>query len=353
MAIINYLTTDKNKVIFISMRKILVELSVLLILLIPVLIWLVLPAMAAGRFTQVFLRYDRMKIGQGTSATLYLVPSSVGTEAKVKIVFGTGITVAAVPTLNTTGLPAGSIALPGTLTAAGAGTSIVISGVTDLTVGTTYAVNIATGISTPASAGATTDVISTLTSGDAEIDTTTITSRFITDDQIVITGNVPPTFTFVLSGNTDTFTADLSTSIVSTNGRTVSVTTNAAKGWIGWVRSANAALSSVTSGESIGTTGTVNAAPSTCQTSSDCYVLDADLTTSGAGSGSVTIDPEYNGTDTSSGGTLSTTLQPFVSRSGKTAGDVITLIARASIIATKASASDYTDTLTVIGAGNF
>lgn len=309
----------------------------------------------ATRLTQARLRYDRMKAGQQTGMQLLVVPASTATEAKIKIVFGTGVSVpSSGVTSNTSPLDSGLTAMPGALTVTSAGTSMIIA-VSDLTVGTTYALNISgAGVTTPGAAGVITETISTLTSGDAVIDSTSIASRFIADDQIVITANVPPTFTFVLSGNTDAFTADLSSgSVVSTNGRTVTVTTNAAKGWTGWVKSANAGLSSVTTGESIGTSGVVNGSPTTCGAGGDCYVLDADLTTSGAGGGSLAIAGEYNGGDTNSGGTLSTAFQQFATRTGKTDGDVITLIARATMIATKAAGSDYTDTLTVIGAGNF
>lgn len=306
----------------------------------------------AAQFTKASLRYDRMKASTLSSLQIVIVPTTNATEAKVKIVFPSA-TVGAGQSATTANTPSGAVGLPGTLTATGAGTSIVVTGVTDLTVGTTYAFNLTVGVSTPV-AGSALDSITTLTAGDSAVDTTTVLSRYVTDDQIVITANVPPTFTFTLSGNTDTFTTDLSSSTVSvTNGKTVSVATNAAKGWIGWVKSANSALASVTTGESIGTTGALNSAPSVCQVNTDCYLLDADLTTTGSGTGSLAIDPEYLGVGTSDGGTLSSTFQPFASRTGKTAGDVITLIAKASMVATKAAGADYTDTLTVVGAGSF
>lgn len=307
---------------------------------------------SAAPFAHVSLRYDRMKEATLSSLQVVLVPATTATEAKVKLVFDSA-SVGASQAVTVTGIPGGSTALPGTLTAVGAGTSIVVSGLTDLTVGTTYAFNLTVGVSTPA-AGSAIDIVSTLTSGDSEIDATSVLSRYIANDQIVITANVPPTFTFSLSANSDSFTTDLSSSSVSvTNGRTVSVATNAPRGWIAWVRSQNAGLVSVTTGESIGTTGAVNTSPSVCQVNTDCYLLDADLTTTGDGSGSLTIDPEYLGVGTSDGGTLSTSFQPFAKRTGKTAGDVITLVAKASMVATKAAGSDYTDTLTIVGAGSF
>lgn len=305
----------------------------------------------ASQFTKASIRYDRMKAATLSSLQVLIVPASTATENKIKLVFGSAI-VGAGQSVTVTSLPAGATALPGTLTAVGSGTSIVVSGVTDLTVGTTYAFNLSVGVTTP-SAGSALDRVESLDAGNAVIDSTTVTSRIITDDRVVITANVPPTFTFSLSGNTDAFTTDLSSGAVSsTTGITVSVGTNAAKGWTGWIKSLNAGLNSVTTGESIGTSGTINATAETCVTGTDCYVVDVGVT-SGTGSGTLTADAEYGGNGTTSGGTLSTSFQPFASRTGKTNGDTVSLIAHATMVATKAAGADYTDTWTIIGAGNF
>lgn len=306
----------------------------------------------AAQFAKTMVRYDRMMQSKLSSLQVVIVPMTSQTESKLIINFGSA-TVGAGQSATTGGLGSGVVGLPGTLVAAGSGTSIAITGLTDLTVGTTYGFNLTVGVSTPGTASAL-DTVTTYTAGSAVIDTATVQSYYITNDQVLITANVPPTFTFTLSGSTDAFTTDLSsTAISATNGRTVTVSTNAAKGWIGWVKSANQALTSATTSESIGTTGTVDAAPSVCLMGTDCYLLDADKTTTGSGTGTLTIEPEYNGIGTTDGGTLSSSFQPFVARTGKTTGDVITLIAKASMLATKGAASDYTDTLTVIGAGNF
>lgn len=312
------------------------------------------PAQAAN-FTTASIRYDRMKENTPSSLQIVIVPATAGTEAKIKLVFASATLGANVSQpVTVTNIPTGTTELPGTLVALGNGTSIVVSGVSDLTVGTTYAFNLSLGVTNPA-AGSATDTVSTLTSGDATIDSSSIGSRYITNDQITIIGVVPPSFNFVLSGNTDSFTTDLAVGdTVSTTGKTVTITTNAAKGWIAWVKSANFSLSSATTGSTIPTTGTVNGTPSTLSVGTNGYVLDANLTQdSGTGTGTVTIAGEYNGTDTASGGTLSTIFQPFASCKGTTAGDIITLIARATISAVLPAASDYTDLLTVVGAGSF
>ena len=307
---------------------------------------------SAARFTNAVIRYNRMMTGVGTTVQVIFTPTTVGSEAKVRLVFESA-TPGAVPVVDVTNIGTGVTALPGTLAVTKVGdSSFVVTGVTDLTVGAKYAFNVA-NVTNPA-AGDYQDQVATLTSGDAVIDSSIVTTRIITNDQVVITANVPPTFSFSLSANLDAFTLDLDSAAVRvTSGIGVSIATNAAKGWIGWIKSANSALSSITTGESIATSGTVDGTPSTCSAGSDCYVVDANITTSGTGAGSLTIDPEYNGVAASSGGALGSVLVPFASRSGKTNGDLITLLSYASITAGKAAGNDYTDTWTVVGAGNF
>lgn len=145
--------------------------------------------------------------------------------------------------------------------------------------------------------------------------------------------------------------------IATTTGKTVTITTNANAGWIAWVKSANAALSSASISKTIATAGSVDNSPSDLASTTG-YVLDVDVTTdSGTGTGTVSqaadYGAEYNGTNTTSGGTLSTTFQPIAACSGTTGGDVLTLTERAKITAVQEAATDYTDTLTVVAAGRF
>jgi hypothetical protein len=132
--------------------------------------------------------------------------------------------------------------------------------------------------------------------------------------------------------------------------------TNAGNGWVAFMRSQNTSLDSAITGDVIETAGTVNDnATTTLTAGTEGYVVDVNLTTdsSDGDSGVVTIDADYNGATTSAGGTLSTTHQLIASANGPTDTDVITLIARATIDGLTQAADDYTDTLTVVGAGNF
>jgi hypothetical protein len=117
-------------------------------------------AVLAAPFTRANLRYDRMMTGKLSSLQVSIVPASVGTEAKVVLVFASA-SVSIGQSASITGIPTGQTALPGIgTTAVGAGTSIAVP-CSDLTVGTTYAYNITIGVTTPA-AGTYLDKIQTL-----------------------------------------------------------------------------------------------------------------------------------------------------------------------------------------------
>lgn len=315
----------------------------------------VMPAQAAD-FTNAYIRLDRMTATtSGNVLVIFTVPvGNVGDEAKITVDFGAGTTVAANPTVNTSNLPAGAIAVPGTLAATGAGQVVTITGVTDLSATTTYGVNIATGV-TNGSAAQYKNTITTLTSGDVAIDSKEVATRVVSNDQIVVSAVVPPTFSFSLGANIDSFSTDLDPSgIVSTAGVTATIATNASNGWVAWVSSANVALSSASTSNTISSSGTVDGTPTTLSSGSEDYALDVNLTqdSATASTGAVTIAAEYNGGATQ-GGTLTTALSPIASADGPTDDDQITLVEKATISGLTPAGNDYTDTLTVIGAGNF
>lgn len=316
----------------------------------------------AANFQQAYLRLDRMKASTTTSGLVCAKPATVGTEADVQVTFPTGFTVNATAanwTVTTTNLPSGATAWVSIATATAVSSQTVTFPSGDLVVGTLYCFNFSgTSTLTTGTAGnSKTGTITTRTLSPATIDSSTYAVAVITDDQIVVSAVVPPIFTFSLSGNTDSFTADLSTTTTSTSGKTTTVATNGSNGWVQWVKSANAGLTSATTSETIATAGSVDDSPSDLASTTG-YVLDVNVTTDSAtGDGTITqaagYGAEYNGTNTTSGGTLSTTFQPMAASNGTTDGDVLTLIERAKISAVQAAATDYTDTLTVVAAGRF
>lgn len=313
-----------------------------------------------------YMRCDRMKTGEspGSCLIVFTTSSTSATETSIKLTLDSEwvsttnfSTTASNYTVSTTGLPAGVTAMPGIATADNVAGNTIRFPITALANSTTYGFFITNGgtglISNPASSTTIVHTIFTRTGSDATTaDTKDVAVPVIANDQIVITATVAPTFTFVFNNNAQNLTLAVG-SVVSGSGTTITITTNAASGWNAWALSANESLDSAASGDTIVTTGTVNDSPDTISAGTEGYVLDVDLTTDGSGGGTVTIDPEYNGTTTSMGGTLSATYESIATANGAASSDVLTLIPRVAISGLTEAATDYTDTLTVVGAGIF
>ena len=340
-----------------SMRKIILLPSILLLLM------MISTSQAqAAQLTETYLRLDRMSASTATGGTVCAKwATTAGTDAKIKVTFPSGFTVGSTAgnwTVTTTNLPDSATAMPGIDTATLVSSQTVTFPITDVaSAGTLYCFNFAnnTTLTTSTAGSDKTGAIQVTTSADAEIDSGNYATAVISNDQVTVTATVPSTFSLALGTNTQSLGTLSTGSVTSGSGVSVTIGTNAGNGWIGWVKSANAALNSAATGDTIATVGTINATPNTLSSGTVVYVLDADLNTDSAtsGTGTVTIDPEYLGTDTSSGGTLSTTFQEFATADGATDSDVITLIPRATISGLTAAASNYTDTLTIVAAGHF
>ena len=312
----------------------------------------------AADFSEAYMRLSRMKAATAADVlVVFTVPAgNVATEAKVTVDFAAGTTVGGTPAVSTTGLPAGVTALPGTLSASSALQVVTITGVTNLTAAATYGFFLTSTV-TNGVAGQYVNTVSTLTAGDAAIDSRQVTTRVIANDQIVITAVVPPTFSIALAANTDAFTADLDTSsVVSSSGVAITLATNASNGWLMWIKATNAGLLSTAASHTVSSTGDeTDATPATVSAGTEQFVLDANLTTDSptGGTGTVTVAGEYNGATTSQGGTVTTSYNQTASADGPTDNDVITLVARSAISGLTPAATDYAETVTVTGAGRF
>lgn len=318
----------------------------------------------AAAFQEAFLRLTRMKASIATGGTVCAKPATAATEADVRVTFPSGFTVNSTAsnwTVTTTNLPAGASAWVGIGTATSVSGQVVTFPSGELVVGTLYCFNFAeTSTLTNTTAGNDKiGSIETRTSGPAQIDLTSYALSIVSEDTITVTATVPQTFSVAFSfdddgSGVDVFTGNLSsTSVVSTDGTTITIGTNAESGYHVWVKSANAALNSASTGESIASPGTINDTPESLA-AQEGWVWDANETTdSGTGDGNLTIDAEYNGADTNSGGHLDTNYQEMAICDGTTDADVITMIGRAKPSAVRAAANDYTDTMTVVAAGRF
>ncbi len=337
--------------------------SALVLFVVTSFLLAIAPVMAAQPAGNVYIRPSRMTggVAPGDVLVVFTTSSATTAEATLRITLDSEwvsttnfSTTAGDYTVSTTSLPAGVTAMPGINTATSVSGNTIVFPVTALATSTTYGFYITGGlILNPAASNTIIHNVFTADSGVVTLDEKSVAVPTISADQISVTATVPPSFTFALGSTTAALGTLSSTAISSGAGNTLTITTNAGSGWNAWVRSANAGLTSANVSYTIPTAGSIDATPSTIAFGTEGYVLDVDLTTDAAGGGTVTIAGEYNGATVAQGGTLSTSYQSIASANGVTNGDILTLIPRVAISGVTKAASDYADTLTVVGAGIF
>lgn len=319
---------------------------------------------AAADLQQATVRFDRMMISTPTTGTVCAKPSVANLasqEASVQVTFPTGYTLGAFGTfsVNTTPLawPSGGTAWPGITAPAGAGDisgQTVTFGSGDLTNSSTlYCFNwdSSTAVTVKSSAsGSNTGTITTRTSAPATIDSSGYSTASITNDQIAVTATVPSTFSFALSANSDAL-GTLSTSAVvsSPTPRTVTVNTNAKVGWQVWAKDAFTGLNSTTASKTIAST--TPGTNSTLTIGQEGYNTGVTSSQTG-GTGTISVAAPFVG-GTAQGGGLDTTFRTLASSNGTADNAQLTLTNNVAISAITPGASDYTDTITVVGAGLF
>ncbi len=335
---------------------------------------------AAG-LTEAVVRLDRMGAGAlfntttGYKILILVKPTTVGTIGKVRLTFPTtnAFTVNATATnfdTSITGLPStfqGESVTGATITnteASAVSGGDVTFDVTSMSSATTLygfylTCSSTTCITNPSGGNAGTHIITvaTLTAASAAIDSTQVavdTLSSATSDQVTVTATVNPTFNFTIADQTLPLGV-LSPSSVSTNAMSpgIDVDTNAGNGYAVWIRSegATAALVSASTGGSISSTNT--GSPVTCSNGANCYVVDIATAQGGASTGTLIPTTEFDGNGTTSGGVLSTAYEEVAYSTGQADSDTITPTVIAAISAVQQSATDYTDTWDVVGAGNF
>lgn len=318
----------------------------------------VMPKASAATLSRAFVRFDRMKVSTATTGTVCAQAATVATEASVLVSFPTGYTVSTTTgnwTVSTTSLawPSGASAWPGIGTATAASGQDVTFPSGDLVVGTLYCFNWTNTAALSVKAGATASnsgSITTRDSGPTTIDSATFATASIADDQIVVTATVPQTFSFALSGNTDALGSLSSGSVVSSpTPRTITINTNAKNGWYAWAQDSNTGLNSASAAKTIAST--TPGSNSTLSAGTEGFNTGVTSSQVG-GSGTITVAAPFVG-GASTGGGLDTSLRTIASSNGTANTAVLTLTNNVAIASTTPSATDYTDTITVIGAGLF
>ena len=313
----------------------------------------------AASLSETMVRFDRLAVSTPTTGTVCATQSSTGTDASVEVTFPTGYTVSSTVgswTVSTTnsGWPSGAAAWPGVNTATTVTGQTVTFPSSALTNGTLYCFNwtntaAVTTQSTPSNSNSGT--VATYTSTPTLIDSGSYVTSTVTNDEIQVTATVPEAFSFTLSANSDSLGTLSSASVTSSpTPQTVTINTNAKNGWMVWAKDSGAGLVSASSSHTIAST--TPGTNSTLSPGSEGY--NTGLTSSQVGgTGTITIASPFVGGSTGKGGGLNTTYATLASSNGTSLNSVLTLTNNVSVSATTPAATDYTDTVTVVGAGLF
>lgn len=310
----------------------------------------ILTNMNSGGASSIIVEFTTSASNTGTNGSLvfsgWTGAGGTGTVATSQTVANTFNSV------NCTTITGASSNLPGSPTAAGtAGTgTIAVTDATALTANTSYCYVLTNGVTAnPTSTGQTT-VSLTAGSDAAASDAIDI----ISNDQVVVSATVPPTFTLALNSNTDSFTSNLSSgSIIGTTGITATVNTNAKNGWFLWGSDNNTGLKSTVQNYTIaaktpGSNGSLSAG-----TENELSGLPAGGITQGSGAGTTSATTAYASSGSGNGSGLDQTPRQMASSTGTANGAIVTVKEYAAISATTPAATDYSDTITLVGAGSF
>ncbi len=234
--------------------------------------------------------------------------------------------------------------LPGTPAATGnAGTGVItFTGVTALSASTAYCVTLtsATAVTNPTASGVSTVSIV------AGNDNSTVAIDTISNDSYTVSATVAPTFTLSLPSTTDSLGTLSAGALTTSTGVTATVSTNANSGWFLWAEDTQAGLHSATESKTINTVTTgSNHTMNGGAIGTEAYALgvtSANATTNYADAGGIT------------GGGLSTSTFYEIATNNAPANSVAVNIKELADIAnTTPAANDYSDIITIVGAGSF
>ena len=322
------------------------------------------------------VRLNNMTESQYTSGTVCFQPKTAATETALDVTFPSTFVVGLAATWATTSVlptapstywptfPTTTLAqMPNALTATVSGNTVTFTFATGAALSTsdTYCfdwTNTTSALLNPAAAPTTFGTINTYTGSLLLQDTGNFALDVIPNDTIVVTATVPPIFTMSLPTNVDTFSGNLSPLAggVATGGSVASIQTNAKGGWIMWAKDSNAGLHSTAASAIIPSVSWASGNPISFTTGVADYALSV---VGHAGTGpcipvaeteyDTTANPPANG----GGGQISATYQQIGHCSSESNNDGMTIKEEAMIAVTTPAATDYTDTITVVGAGLF
>jgi hypothetical protein len=289
--------------------------------------------------SEIGLSFKTSASGGGTAMTLSFVGWTGGSAGAVN---ATQTVVAGCALFN--GMAGANLPTGTSVTASGnAGTGVItFSGLTALSASTAYCVTLssASAVTNPTASG---DSTVNLVAGN---DNGTVAIDNISNDSYTVSATVLPTFTLSLPSTTDALSTLSSGSLTTSTGVTATVSTNANSGWFLWAEDTQAGLHSAAESKTINTVSTgSNHTMNGGAIGTEAYALgvtSANATTNYADAGGIT------------GGGLSTsTFNEIATNASPGSSVAVNIKELADISATTPAASDYSDIITIVGAGSF
>ncbi len=338
---------------------------------------MLLGKVSAASLSNSYIRLNRMKTGTDSTMRVVFKTASAGATSLTVDLNGTDTGTARWTdaanngTVNGTQAVAGvsgcdvtATALPGSPTASAATSVITVTGFTALSATTLYCFDLTTSnsVHNPTTAG---EYHPTITETVGASDSQTVAVRVVSNDQITVNATVPPTFNFAISGcasNTDAFTTNLTAAThTSTSGCTITINTNAKNGWYAWAKDSNVGLTSTIAGHTIASVTAGSQSDLNTTHGTEGYGLAiTSISQGGACAGTCGVTSAVTAYDsTATGGVnglvggVDGTLRNIALSTGIANAATLTVKERANINVTTPAATDYTDLLTVIGAGYF
>lgn len=341
--------------------------SLLFIAMVAAQVLVLLPSTSAGSLTTTYLRPDRLATTQTGHLRLYFKTAAAGATALAIDMNGADSTTwsgqsgsvhtgSMTTDVSTCATDTGATGLPGSLTVTGAsGHTISISGITALSATTAYCIDFTNSDAvTNPSAGV---YHPTITESSGATDATTVAVDIIGSnaDQINVTAQVNPSFTFSLSSNSAALGALSAGGPTASSAINATVSTNAAAGWQMWADdpAGTPGLHSTAAGKTIAYNPSAGGAVATLTTGNEGYNLGAG-TASGTTCTGVTTDTHFaSGGTPFRGGGLDNSLRSIAAATGVADTCALPLKVNASISNTTPAATDYAGTMTVVAAGIF
>ena len=185
----------------------------------------------------------------------------------------------------------------------------------------------------------------------------------VANDQLALGATiVPPIFTMSFASNSDNFTSStLALGLNNSVGKAITASTNASGGWVMWARGSNVgtggkqSLKSVLASKQIQSASAVNSNAHTYTASTEDYGISTTTAACTSG-GTPTADPAYDSAGNTKLGVLADNTGAFYRVAAlASASDTcaVTFKFVAGINVTTPAATDYTDTITIVGAGLF